>query len=214
MRIDETACKAKGTVVPSLLDIMTGEKVPFRKRFKTLSYMSAEAMAAAFGGDSSYIPSRIGFIYGDNASMPSESVITRSQSWKSLIQELSASDDSAKVDIQVVGFSYPPSLGASSPEPRPDSSSSSSNSAGSSDSGDDSSGDYCNILPTGSNAITFHAVSNSQDGGYARGSYVFTSGKYVYQAVLLGYHLGKLYVISRSHSRREVLTSRSQTTSR
>lgn len=197
MRIVDETCLARGFASPSFIDIATGKRVPFDVRSNKLSYMSAEAMAAAFGGDPSYIPARMGFIYGDQPTMPTESVITRNQSWESLLEELASSEGSAVVDVQVVGFSYHPTLGGENPAPAPSGDSSSSGSDSGSDSGDDGSGDYNHILSTGSNAITFHAVSNSQDAGAAFGSGAFRSGRYVYQAVLLGYHGGKYYVISR-----------------
>lgn len=195
MRIDDKACLARGFVNPSFVDIATGRRLPFRMRHNTLSFMSAEAMAAAFGGDPSYIPARMGFIYGNQQAMPTESVITRSQDWDSLLEELASSEGRDDVDIQVVGFSFHPTLGAAKPSPVPGDSSSSSDSG--SDSGSDSSeGDYNHILSTGSNAITFHAVSNSQDSGIIR-SRAFEGGSYIYQAVLLAYHGGKHHVLSR-----------------
>lgn len=190
MKVEEEACRARGFVSPSFVGA-DGIRKPFDVRCNKLSYMSAEAMAAAFGGDPSYIPARVGFIYGDHDVMPSESTISRSQSWENLLEELSYSDDSAVVDVQVVGFSYSPTLGAEKP------SDPGSSPSDSSDSGSDSSSDYCNILSTGSNAITFHAVSNSSDRGAAFDSAAFSSGKYIYQAVLLGQHNGKYYILSR-----------------
>ena len=130
MRIDDKACLARGFVNPSFVDIATGRRLPFRMRHNTLSFMSAEAMAAAFGGDPSYIPARMGFIYGNQQAMPTESVITRSQDWDSLLEELASSEGRDDVDIQVVGFSFHPTLGAAKPSPvQGDSSSSSSSSA-------------------------------------------------------------------------------------
>lgn len=198
MRIDDKACLARGFVNPSFVDIATGRRLPFRMRHNTLSFMSAEAMAAAFGGDPSYIPARIGFIYGNQQAMPTESVITRSQDWDSLLEELASSEGRDDVDIQVVGFSFHPTLGAAKPSPvQGDSSSSSSSSDSGSDSGSDSiEGDYNHILSTGSNAITFHAVSNSQDSGIIR-SRAFEGGSYIYQAVLLACHGGSHHVLSR-----------------
>ena len=196
MRIDDRACLARGFVNPSFVDISTGKRLPFEKRHNTLSFMSAEAMAAAFGGDPSFIPARMGFIYGNQSAMPTESVITRNQDWGSLLEELSSSASRDDVDIQVVGFSFHPTLGAEKPAPAPSGDSSSSGSDSGSDSADDSQGDYSHILSTGSNAITFHAVSNSQDSGLIR-SRAFEGGSYIYQAVLLAYHGGKYHVLSR-----------------
>jgi hypothetical protein len=188
MKIADRACRANGFVNPSFVDVRTGEIVPFRQRHNTLSYMSAEAMAAAFGGDPSYIPSEIGFIYG-SAEGSFSGEITRSQDWNSLLGEL----ESNKADVQVVRFSYSPSLGGEKGSGGSDSSGSDSSSSSVQY---DEGGDYTNIKPTGSNAITFHAVSNSQDEG-ARKTSAFKKNDYVYQAVLLGYHQGKHYVISR-----------------
>jgi hypothetical protein len=171
-------------VSPSFVDISTGKVVPFDERHNTLSYMAAEAVAAAMGGDPSYIPCRIGFIYGTDENFPISDVITRNQTWTALLESLSNSGDDI-VDVQVVNFSYPPTLGPGSD----DSSGSSSGSA--------SSGDYTNIRPTGSNAVTFHAVSNSQDEGVLKKG-VFLATNRVYQCLLLGYHQGDYYIIARA----------------
>ena len=180
MKIADTACLARGFVNPSFVDVRTGRRIPFKMRHNTLSFMSAEAMAAAFGGDPSYIPSRIGFVYGaSDGGFVGE--ISRRQSWESLLNELA--DNSA--DVQVVPFSYSPTLGGIGFDDG-----SSSSSSGSGD------GDYTNIKPTGSNAVTFHAVSNSQDAG-ARETAAFKTDDYIYQAVLLGSSGGKNYVLSR-----------------
>ena len=180
MKTSDIACMARGFVSPSFVDINTGSRIPFKLRHNTLSFMSAEAMAAAFGGDPSYIPSKMGFIYGP---VGGEFVgeITRYQTWDGLLDELARNS----ADVQVVPFSYSPSLGGFAGD------------GGSSPAGDDSGdGDYTNIKSTGSNAITFHAVSNSQDAG-ARETEAFKKDDYIYQAVLLGSNGGKNYVISR-----------------
>lgn len=182
MKIADKACTARGFATPSFVDARTGARLPFPVRHNTLSYMSAEAMAAAFGGDPSYIPSRIGFVYGPSDSGPSGE-IGRSQTWDGFMDELRSSGS----DVQIVSFSCSPTLGGEKP---------SSDSPGTESSPGSEESDYTNIKPTGSNAITFHAVSNSQDAGY-RGGEAFKADDYAYQAVLLGYHQGKYYVISR-----------------
>lgn len=189
MKVVDELRLAKGVVSPSFVDLSTGKRVPFAPRNNKLSYMAAEAVAAAFGGDPSYIPARIGFIYGDQEAMPTESVITRNQSWDELMEELGSSNGNTTVDIQVVGFSYAPTLGGEKRAP---------GDSGDSGSSDPEGDDYCHILSTGSNAITFHAVSNSQDKGAMFGTDTFHSGSYIYQCVLLGYHAGKYYVIARA----------------
>jgi len=189
MKTGDKACPAKGYVSPFMVDVRTGKRIPFGMRRNTLSYMSAEAMAAAFGGDPSYIPARMGFIYGPETATLSGS-IGRRQSWDELILELG----NANADVQVVSFSYSPSLGGWRDGGDSGSSSSSDSSSGSD--GAPYEGDYCTIKPTGANAITFHAVSNSSDGGM-RGSDAFKNGDRIFQAVLLGWHGGDYYVISR-----------------
>ena len=193
MKVMDELRLAKGVVSPSFVDIATGKRVSFAKRHNTLSYMAAEAVAAAFGGDPSFIPARIGFIYGDQAVMPSESEtgdsssgISRVQSWSALAEELQAASGSV-VDVQVVNFSYAPSLGGEKD-------------AGSSSSGSSEESDYNHILSTGSNAITFHAVSNSSDRGVLHGSDAFSASKnnYIYQCLLLGYYQGDYYIIARA----------------
>ena len=184
MKIADELRLSRGVVRPRFVSVTTGDEVEFSDRHNTLSFMAAEAVASAFGGDPSYIPAKVGIIYGDKPSMPTESVIGRSQSWDDLKDELGSSSGDASVDVQVVNFSYAPTLG-----PEPDSSSSG-------DSGDG--GDYSNILPGGSNAITFHAVSNSQDAGAMFNTEAFSSGSYIYQCLLLGYHDGKYYIIARA----------------
>ena len=192
MKIREKACSARGFVRPSFVDLSTGKTVPFDTRHNMLSYMSAEAMAAAFGGDPSYIPARMGFIYADKENVEL-SEITRTQDWTSIIEELEAANLNAAVDIQIVDFSYPPTLGGEKPAP---SDSSGSGSGSDSSSGSDG-GDYNHLLPGGANAITFHAVSNSMDSGAALGGNPFLHGDYIYHALLLGYQMGRYYVLSR-----------------
>lgn len=185
MEIEDVACRARGFVSPSWIDVSTGRRMEFGQRHNTLSYMSAEAMAAAFGGDPSYIPARVGFIYGNSPSLPSalSSAITRSQSWGSIKK-------CEDYDIQVVGFSYSPTLGY----------------APANEEAAKKENDYKNydeLKDGGSNAITFHVVSNSTDAGI--GGSTWTAGDstgYVYQAVLLGYHAvddetDPYYVLSR-----------------
>jgi hypothetical protein len=189
MKVVDELRLARGVVSPSFVDLSTGKRVPFAPRNNKLSYMAAEAVAAAFGGDPSYIPARIGFIYGDNDIF--EAKIEREQSWDELMEDLGGGSGGSAADVQIVGFSYAPTLGGEKRAPSGDSGSS----GGSSDPTGD---DYCHILSTGSNAITFHAVSNSQDKGAMFGTDTFHSGSYIYQCVLLGYHAGKYYVIARA----------------
>ena len=190
MNVTDVASIANGMVTPSFIDIRTGERRPFGKRHNTLSYMSAEAMAAAFGGDLSYIPSRIGFIFGNSETCPVSTEISRTQDWDMLCEEVVMSSDESKVDILVVGFSFAPTLGCDKGGSKEDSSDSSG-------SGPDES-DYAHILPGGSNAITFHAITNDSDYGVVTKDSVFSEGSYIYQCVLLGYDEKKYYVLARA----------------
>lgn len=197
--IHDASCMARGMVRPSFVDVGTGRTEAFGPRHNTLSYMSAEAMAAAFGGDPSYIPARIGIIYGDSSTMPTGTdEISRYQDWDQLYEDLSGAFQGATVDVQVVDFSYAPSLGGEPRPDRPSDSSGSGDSSGSDSSADGGGDDYNHILRTGSNAITFHAVSNSQKRGVLFDSDTFTAGSYIYQCLLLGYHNGRYYILARA----------------
>lgn len=186
MKIADKACLARGFVSPSFVDVATGRRIPFNTRKNQLSYMSAEAMAAAFGGNLSYVPSKIGFIYVPTTNSPGAedpstafmSEISRRQSWSLLMSEL----ERASADVQVVGFSYSPTLGG---DPLSDGSSSSS-SPSSGSYGDD----YNN------NAVTFHAVSNSSITG-SRKTGVFKTNDVICHAVLIGTNGGENYILSR-----------------
>lgn len=178
MRIADETFMARGFVSPSFVDVATGRRIPFAVRHNQLSYFSAEAMAAAFGGDASYIPSRVGFIFGGQADVPSSSwnadgessggkfgeEIGRSQSWTDLVDSLSDT-----MDVLVVPFSYSPSLGTYDD--------------GASDVSASSGG--VDAYGCVSRAVTFHAVSNSSDKGAVHG-HVFKDTHVILQAVLLG----------------------------
>jgi len=198
MKISDGIRLHRGVVSPSFIDLSTGRRSPFISgaRHNTLSYMAAESVAAAFGGDTSFIPSRIGFIYGDKATMPTESVITRNQTWDGLVSELTSAQDGATVDIQIVGFSYSPTVGRESAAPiGGGAQESGSGSSGSSD--QSPGGDGGQVYGSIRNAVTFHAVSNSQDSGILNGA-TFSDGSYIYQCVLLGYSGGEYRVIARA----------------
>lgn len=140
-------CVARGFVSPSWINVSTGERMPFEMRHNMLSYDAANAMASAFGGDPSYVPSKIGFIYGSDE-QPDIGAYTRSMSWSSV-----AGLENEKIGVQVVDFSYTPTLSTVNV-----------------DESNEAEGYE-------KNAVTFHAVSNSTG---------FGSGKFAYQAVLIG----------------------------
>ena len=94
-----------GTWVPS------GAGKPFMafRQHNALSYAASEALAAAYGGDASMVPGRMGFLYGTKAS-PELPPISRTMTMASL-QSLAESCD--KGNVQVVRFSRSPSLAES-----------------------------------------------------------------------------------------------------
>lgn len=159
MTITETL-HAKGQVKPSFVNLHSGECIPWEFRHNTLSYDAAEAMAAAFGGDSTLIPNRIGIVYGGSEDIDSAE-ISRSQSWTSFRDELMA----AKADVQIQSFNISPSIKSITRELP---------------TGEKESGV----------AVTFHAHSDSTTEGYFKilgsgAKALFTSGKKILQAVLL-----------------------------
>lgn len=94
-----------GTWVPS------GSGAPRKafRRHNALSYAASDALAAAYGGDLSMVPGRMGFLYGTNAS-PGLPPVSRTMTMSSL-QSLAASCE--KGNLQVVRFSRSPSLSES-----------------------------------------------------------------------------------------------------
>lgn len=106
MRINETL-QARGFVDPAFVNPETGERIPWGNRHNTLTYLSASAMAAAFGGNADCIPNSIGIIYG-SGDAPSDD-LSRSQNWEALGVELK----DKKANVQIRSFSYSPSITAS-----------------------------------------------------------------------------------------------------
>ncbi len=192
MRIEDEAFQARGYVNPAWIDVSTGRRFSFGERHNTLSYMSAEAMASAFGGDPSYIPARIGFIYGTLDDV-ADFDRSREQSYEGLLQDIMDMKGPATTDVaglQIVEFSYSPTLNVVDDGKTADTN-------GDSDSTSDDGVEVstpvkkiqAGVKYANGNAVTFHAVSNSSDS--------FQAGKFIYQAVLLGYDGKKHYVISR-----------------
>ena len=207
---------ARGEVAPSFVNLRTGERMSFEPRHNTLSFTAAEAMAAAFGGDSRFIPNRIGFIYGYGTQESIESEgIDRDQSWDRLRQDL----DTWNADIQVVPFRYSPSLsraerkgGDSSSASASSASSASSSSSASSASSASSSSSSGSVGPVdsgsqpyqeilrGGNAVTFHAHSDSQTPGSfgtCTDGRIFDTNMRIYQAALLNITDRETYVLAR-----------------
>ena len=142
-------------------------EIPNFTNHNTLSYSAADAMAAAYGGDSSRAPSHVGFLYGDDA-QPAKlpDAIDRDMTWQSL---KSLAED-IHGNLLVVRFSRKPTIESDADYDSTDS------------------GVY------GGNVVVFHAVTRTgEDGIYANDTSgeslfagKFESGKYLYRAVLLG----------------------------
>lgn len=174
MRITDSI-QARGFVDPSFIDLRTGRREPWDGRHNTLSYTAAESMAAAFGGDTRFVPNRIGIVFGTK-SEPTIPIDGREQKWDDFKDILATAD----ADIQIRPFSYSPSLSKF-------------------DRGDSSSSDPSdNMTPYGQirgNAVTFHMHSDSTTAGYRGGE--FNYGTLVYQAVLMNETDNKYLILAR-----------------
>ena len=97
-RQDKLVNWAKGSVKGYLVNKATGEQQQHFEINNIITYGAADIMAKILGGDSSYVPSYMGFIYGADAT-PGTALIDpptdRLQTWTTLSAELS--------DVGVVG---------------------------------------------------------------------------------------------------------------
>lgn len=181
MKINDTF-HAIGSVEPSFVNLVTGDRECWSNRHNTLSYESASSMAAAFGGDPTYVPNRIGIIYGAGSDPRFLPVISRQQTWNDLKIELAEKN----ADIQVQPFSYSPSLSKVTRNINIDSNSAPANTS-------ESSSGNTQVTEEGT-AVTFHMHSDSVTKGAfgvynsaagSTSSTIFTTDTYIYQAVLL-----------------------------
>ena len=97
----DVAAMARGTVYASWVG--GGRELKLPAVCNTMSYGAADAIAAAYGGDLSLVPSRIGFLFCDSGSEPGE-ISGRGMKW----DDIEVSDDS--VGFLVCGFSYAPTV--------------------------------------------------------------------------------------------------------
>ena len=151
-----------------------GREMPVLDTHNTISYPAADAVAAAYGGDTSMVPKYVGFIYGPDSNPPSlVDPTNRYMEWKDLKSEVKAISG----NVQIARFSFKPTISAPAKDDED---------SGSNDSNDEES--YYN-----GNAVTFHACTRSGSAGkYAfdttRGSGFakpFGNGMYIYHAMLL-----------------------------
>ena len=183
--------RSKGQVIPSFIDIKTGQKIPWNQRHNTISFEGAHAMALAFGGDNSLIPNKIGFLYGNGSDIVFPT-IGRNQDWDDLVYDLY----NKKADVQVQPFSYSPSFEKISRSAVGSSSSASQNETSSSDQ---------DAYPGW--AVTFHAHSDSttegsigsgsESGSDSSDTSIFTTGMSIFQALLLNKTNDKYTILAR-----------------
>lgn len=86
-----------------------GTELKLPMRHNQLSYACADALAMALGGDITYIPKYIGFIYGPYADPTALQLATdRDQTWGSIGANLA--DPSVAGNMQISGLSLTPSV--------------------------------------------------------------------------------------------------------
>ena len=162
------AASARGDVSVSMVG--GGARIPFVARHNTLSYAAAGAVAAAYGGDDTFVPKYIGFIYGGDSS-PTElaDLSDRDMRWDDVKSEMKRIGG----NILVCRFISPPELSTNQPDPG---------------SAEEDPKEYSD------NAVTFrsctrsgaagtYAFDTSEESGFAG---EFGDGMYLYHAVLLG----------------------------
>lgn len=98
----------KGFVTGRWLDLRTGESRPAFARRNQLTYAAADTMAQLMAGNTDFAPRFIGFIYGNNASVPGSLVepSQRAQTWTGLGEELA----DVHGNIQIAPLSLTPSI--------------------------------------------------------------------------------------------------------
>ena len=98
---------AVGRLSCRLVNRFTGESVPFAETKNMMSYAAADAIAAAYAGDTSLCPTHMGFVYGASGDMDLSPPATRDMAFPT------ASSLGNNANIQVVRLSGTPELVAS-----------------------------------------------------------------------------------------------------
>lgn len=167
-----TTNSIRGDVSMSWYNTNNGEYIPINSNHNTLTYGAADALAAAYGGDSSLVPRYMGFIYrpkvtdvAGNALDTSSVNISRLSSITSLGTELK----SINAGLHIVDFSYRPTLSVDK-------------------GGIDSSIEYLSGDVYLNNVVTFHAhtVSGVKDYFDPENMEDLGDGSEILAAVLLG----------------------------
>lgn len=195
MKITDRLCRVRGMVraafvrVRALGSPVKDASYPHLSVHNTLSYAAADAMAAAYGGDTSRVPRYIGFIYGTEEA-PALPPIDRDMtmdSVRSLVESI------GNANMQVCRFSRKPTVGdydTFGVQPGPVCPEDSNDSNDSNDLNDSAESEKRYF----GNVVEFHAMTNTGvDGDYAFETYAggpfageLTDGMAIYRAVLLG----------------------------
>jgi hypothetical protein len=102
-----------GTVTLNWYNPKTSEIIPIDTVHNTLTYGAADALAAAYGGDISYVPRYMGFAFvEDSYDLSASQTISRNCTIDTIDTEFKSDEGSRIGDVQVVGFSFTPTLSA------------------------------------------------------------------------------------------------------
>lgn len=100
-----------GTVTLNWYNPETSETIPINTVHNTLTYGAADALAAAYGGDISYVPRYMGFAFvEDSYDLSTSKTISRNCTVDTINTEFTPDEGNHIGDIQVVGFSFTPTL--------------------------------------------------------------------------------------------------------
>lgn len=158
--------------------VSSQREIPLIDTHNMMSYAAADVLAAAYGGDTSRIPKYVGFLYSNDADLVLDEL--------SRDMTMSTIDELAKKihgNVQVVGFSRPPTVFGESVVYREDLE-------------DDGSNDVSNESGGGgrNNIVEFHAVTRTGHGAKyiypttGDGLYcgALAKGNAIHRAILLG----------------------------
>ena len=89
MRTDSKLAEwGKGKIRAFLTNRKTGEKIEVIARDNIITYSAADIMAKMLGGDASYVPAYMGFVYGPTGSTLANPELTRVHTWDGIATEI------------------------------------------------------------------------------------------------------------------------------
>ena len=88
--VSKTVLDIKGLVKAAFINTATGERTPIIEKRNLHTYAAADIMARLVGGDTSYTPGFIGFIYGPSSGSAPSAISSRLQTWDGLSTELAS----------------------------------------------------------------------------------------------------------------------------